>query len=172
MASSYPSSIKSFTNRVDLVDTIYAGHINSLQDEVRAIEYSLGTGILASTYTGSFSQTSSWTNLSDRLANIEKGMVNGVAGSPYFLRTGDTVTAAVGQVGLTVRSPSGGTANVLEARTSSNTLGFRVDYQGIPYVGTGAVLYVGNAQYNTIMTAINTPPTFPDIVSPFLLAGM
>jgi hypothetical protein len=177
VAPQYPSNVKSFTNKVDLVDTIYADHVNTLQDEVRAIELTLGTGLRTSAgYSGTFSQTTEWDDLTARLTNIENGLVNGVPGGPYFYKTGDTITANVGQVGITVK-PASGTANLIEARSSSNSLGFRVDYRGIPYVNTGAIVYVGSAEY-TAITSTNALDTtaikalFPDIISPFLLAGM
>ena len=43
MPASYPSSIKTFTTKVDSVDYPQAEHVNSLQDEVNAIETELGT---------------------------------------------------------------------------------------------------------------------------------
>jgi hypothetical protein len=44
MASSFPSSIKAFTTKVDGVDDVQAAHINDLQDEVAAIETQLLQG--------------------------------------------------------------------------------------------------------------------------------
>jgi len=43
MPASYPSSIKTFTAKVDAVDYPQAVHVNDLQDEVNAIETELGT---------------------------------------------------------------------------------------------------------------------------------
>lgn len=42
MPAVYPVAIKSFTTRVDSVDTVYAAHINDLQSEVAAVEGALG----------------------------------------------------------------------------------------------------------------------------------
>lgn len=42
--ASYPTSVKSFTTKVDNVDDVEAEHVNSLQDEVVAIETALGVG--------------------------------------------------------------------------------------------------------------------------------
>ena len=42
MAASYPGSIKSFTTKVNLVDTVDASHVNDLQLEVAALETELG----------------------------------------------------------------------------------------------------------------------------------
>ena len=42
MAASYPGAVKSFTTKVDLVDTVDADHVNDLQLEVTAIETELG----------------------------------------------------------------------------------------------------------------------------------
>lgn len=44
MAASYPTSIKSFTTKQDNIDDVLAEHVNSLQDEVVAIETALGVG--------------------------------------------------------------------------------------------------------------------------------
>ena len=46
MAASYPTSIKSFTTKVDDVDDVMAVDINGLQDEVVAIETALGAGLV------------------------------------------------------------------------------------------------------------------------------
>lgn len=43
MAASFPSSVKSFSTKVDDIDDVEASHINDLQDEVVAIETHLVT---------------------------------------------------------------------------------------------------------------------------------
>jgi hypothetical protein len=72
----YPGVVRTFTNRVDFTDTILAEHVNSLQDEVNAIESNLGTYIRTSSgWIGSFDQTTTtWNTLKDRIANIEFGL--------------------------------------------------------------------------------------------------
>jgi hypothetical protein len=45
MPASWPTSVKTFTTRTDTTDVVYAAHINDLQDEVNAIETSLGVGV-------------------------------------------------------------------------------------------------------------------------------
>jgi hypothetical protein len=76
MTALYPSSVKSFTTKVDFTDTVLAEHVNSLQDEVKSLEATLGTYIsVGSGWVGSFDQvTTNWNTLKDRLANIEYGL--------------------------------------------------------------------------------------------------
>lgn len=173
MAASYPTSVRTFTNKVDIVDTIFADHVNVLQDEVRAIEVSLGTSLLSSSYSGTFAQTTTWTSISNRLANIEAGLVSGVVGSPYFKKSGDNISPASGSVGLTLKTTAG-TTNLLEARNAANTLRFNVDYDGLPKVGTAPIVYVGSSEYNTITSNLSatTAVANGNPFNPFLLAGM
>jgi hypothetical protein len=174
VTKSFPGATRSFTPKVDLVNTIYADHVNALQEEVGALEDTLGYATLTSDYTGSFVATVDWETLSDRLANIERGLANGVATAPYVRKTGgDTLMATAGTVGLVVKSASGNSANLLETRASDNTLGFRVDSNGVPYVGNKAILFVDNSAYadlSTNLQAVITAAT--TTVSPFLLAGI
>jgi hypothetical protein len=44
MPASYPTSVKSFTTKVDGVDDIIAAHVNDLQNEVNAVETQLLSG--------------------------------------------------------------------------------------------------------------------------------
>lgn len=76
MTASYPATVKSFTTKVDFTDSVLAEHVNSLQDEVNALQTNLGTYIrTGSGWIGSFDQvTTSWNTLKDRLANIEYGL--------------------------------------------------------------------------------------------------
>jgi hypothetical protein len=173
MVAQYPSAIRSFTPKVDLVDTVFADHVNVLQDETRALQVSLGTTLLSSTYLGTFAQTGTWSSLSSRLANIEAGLVTGVTGSPYFKKTGDTITPASGTVAISARTTAG-SANILETRNAANTLRFNVDFDGLPKVGTSEVLYVGGTAYTSLTTVVNAIETIAkgNRFNPFLLAGM
>jgi hypothetical protein len=173
MAATFPTTVRTFTPKVDVTDTVYADHVNVLQEEVRATEQTLGESLLTSTYAGTFAQTGSWATLSLRLANIEAGLVGGVTGSIYFKKSGDTVTPDSGSIALGLKTTAG-SANLLETRNAANTLRFVVDYDGIPKVGTAAVLYVGSAAYttlNTTATAANTTAQ-GNPFNPFLLAGI
>ena len=177
MAAAFPQSIKSFSNKVDLVNTVLADHVNALQDEVRAISIAItgnpSTNILTSSYSGVFANTTTWTSVDERLNNIEAGLVGGVADSPYFKKSGDSVQPASGVVGLTIK-PLGGSTNIFETYTAGNVLGFNLNVSGIPKVGTANVLYVGSSDHtslsNTATSALNTAEAIR--FDPFLLAGM
>lgn len=45
MPASWPTSVKTFSTHDDNTDTIFAAHVNALQDEVNALETSLGVGV-------------------------------------------------------------------------------------------------------------------------------
>jgi hypothetical protein len=179
MAASYPTSIRTFTNKVDLVDTVLADHVNALQDEVRALEIvlgasSLGGNPLTSNYSGTFATTTTWTSLDQRINNIESGLVNGVGvNSPYVRKVGDSIQPPSGTVGLTIKTTAG-VANLFESRSSTNALGFAVDSMGMPKVNTANVLYVGSTEYNTLNTTANSALATAEAIrfNPFLLAGM
>jgi hypothetical protein len=111
--------------------------------------------------------------LSARLANIEAGLVTGVTGSPYFKKSGDSITPASGTVGLSLKTAAGA-SNLLETRNAANTLGFRVDFDGLPKVGNNDVLYVGGSAYNSLTTVLTAIETIAkgNRFNPFLLAGM
>jgi hypothetical protein len=76
VTAAYPTTVKSFTTKVDFTDTVLAEHVNSLQEEVNSLQSNLGTFIrTGSGWVGSFDQvTITWNTLKDRLANIEYGL--------------------------------------------------------------------------------------------------
>ena len=116
MAATFPTTVRTFTPKIDVTDTVYADH---------------------------------------------------------FKKSGDTVTPDSGSIALGLKTTAG-SANLLETRNAANTLRFVVDYDGIPKVGTAAVLYVGSAAYttlNTTATAANTTAQ-GNPFNPFLLAGI
>lgn len=162
MTASFPSSVRSYVPRVDLVDTVIADNVNSLQEEIRAIETVIGTATtnqspLISTWTGTFNTTTNWTTLYDRIANIEAGLVNGVSVGPYVNIIGGSTITTTNNKGLILRAGAS-SLNLLEAYSNANVLGFNLDSSGIPKVGTGNVLYVGSSDYTSLTTA-NTSNT-------------
>lgn len=76
MTAQYPAAVKTFTTKVDFTDVVLAEHVNTLQDEVRALEVTIGTDVnVGSGWVGSFDQiTTNWNTLKDRIANIEYGL--------------------------------------------------------------------------------------------------
>ena len=184
MTATFPSSVRQFTAKVDIQDTILADHVNSLQDEVRAVETTIGTTPLTSVYTGTFSQASTWSNLSARLQNIEVGLVNGtgVSGAYASLAGGSVITGSGQSVGLTLQPALANLSNLLTTKSSGGVTGFNVDYTGNPKVGTYNVLYVNSTEYNNLTTATSaaaaaaavaqtTANSIPNI-HPFLLGGL
>ena len=173
-AATFPGHVRTFSPKVDLVDYILADHINSLQNEVVAIESTLGDndGARTSDYSSSrqFVRTTNWTTLTARLLNIEAGLINGVPNSPYVRTSGGSAIQPVsGTIGITLQRNTG-TDNLLEARpTSGSPLNFNVDYNGIPKVGSANVLYVGSADYNALLSTLSTAVA---TIHPFLLGGL
>lgn len=121
MAASYPGSIRVFTTKVNLVDVIDASHPNFLQEEVVAIETTLGTNPQVSTTpspSGTFIATStSFASLASRLANIETGIVADTH-TQYVNKTNGAVTTA---------STSSGVVRNIYASTSTPTGGMDGD---------------------------------------------
>lgn len=173
MAAQFPSQVRTWTPKIDLVNTVFADHINLLQEEVRAVELSIGIDALTSTWAGAFSQTTSWTDIGDRLTNIEAGLINGVVGSVYFKKTGDTITPPSGTVGLALKTVAG-TSNLVETRSSANVLNFNVDKDGLPKVASAAIVYVGSSDYVALTTATSVAQSQADAApfNQFLLAGL
>jgi hypothetical protein len=165
-----------------LVDYVLADHVNSLQNEVIAIEKSLGdtgsggTSYLKSTWSPSAVFSTAVTDwsvngyLGARLLNIEAGLINGVPNSPYVNTRGSSIIQpTVGSIGLTLQTQGASTANLINTKTSANALAFNVDYLGIPKVGTANVLYVGSSDYNNILA---TAASAAASIHPFLLGGL
>jgi len=165
MVASYPVSVRNYDAKVDLVDIVVADNVNSLQEEVKAIETALGvsatsTSPLVSTFAGTWSTaTTSWGTLGARLLNIEAGLVSGVgANAPYVLKTGGSQVLTATNVGLSLKTGTG-TLALLETYTSANVLGFNVTYLGIPRVGTNNILYVNSTEYDALVAATSAAST-------------
>lgn len=95
MTASYPTTVKSFTTKVDFTDTVLAAHVNSLQEEVVALQTEVGTDVaVGSGWIGVFdSITTNWSTLKDRLANMEYGIQDALDASiPTGGSTGQVLT--------------------------------------------------------------------------------
>jgi len=163
MTAVFPNSVRNYTAQQDLVNTVIADNVNSLQEEVKQIETVLGSAAtsqnpLTSTWSGSFSQATTWGTVYDRLANIESGLVSGVAGAPYPLTSGGSTITTTNNKGLTLRA--GATSlNLFESYSYASALGFNLDSAGIPKVSTANILYVGSSDYTSLTSLISANTT-------------
>jgi hypothetical protein len=163
MAAVFPNSVRNYTPQQDLVNTIIADNVNSLQEEVKQLETVIGSAAtsqspLVSTWSGSFSQATTWGTLYDRISNIEAGLVSGVSGAPYPLTSGGSTITTTNNKGILLRA--GATSlNLLEAYSYANVLNFNLDASGLPKVATANVLYVGSSDYTTLTTSISSNTT-------------
>lgn len=176
MVAQFPSAIRAFAPKVDLSDTVMADHVNALQEEVSAIENTLSNGILSSSWTGTWIGAATWANVDQRITNIEYGLLNGVTPAPYVSVSGGSSINTNSLVGILLKASSG-TADLVQTKNPSGTLKFKVDVNGIPYVGTAPVLYLNSTEYNNLLSSINSAQGAANAASansihPFLLAGM
>jgi hypothetical protein len=128
----YPSGVKSFQNKTDFTDIILAEHINAIQDEVTAIEAVVGVSPnVSGGYVGTFDDsTITFSTLSARIANIEKG-IKGDVHNQYLKFTGGTLQPAnAGSIPLTLQGFSNQAADLLRFTTSSGTVLTKVDKDG------------------------------------------
>jgi hypothetical protein len=133
MAAVYPNTVKSFTTKTDFTDLILAEHVNTLQDEVRTLEATIGTNPATPTnFVGTFSKTTSvYSTLKDRIANLEYGVVGDVHTQYIHNTGGDTIqpTNATG-VALTLQGFTSQTADLLQFKDSLGTIVSRVGADG------------------------------------------
>lgn len=148
--ATYPGTVKVFTTKADQVDTLLAAHVNVLQDEVTAIETTLGTNPQGNVATVAL-----------RLSALETGSVsltadNAVSGNKTFAGlttfTGNTRASATGTLGTIAATTHpfqvgvDGAANLAvdAARIQARNNGASADlllnpYGGNAYVGAGKV---------------------------------
>ena len=114
--ASYPSSVKTFTTKVDGVTTVAAADVNDVQGEIVAVETALGTNpatsVLGTASIGTYSSApGALSNVSARLQNLEAGL------------TGDSTTGArIGytQLAQSTLVPAGSTTAVTFNSISQN----------------------------------------------------
>lgn len=151
----YPGSVKVFTTKANVVDLIDASHPNVLQDEVAAIQTTLGVMPHLSTTpnpAGTFTATSTtFASLAARLANIETGIVADSHTQYLHLAGGDVMQgSAAGTIVQRIRARSDQSGALLRVESNdTNTAYLQVTTGGVAMssatVGGSSVLTVANA---------------------------
>jgi hypothetical protein len=137
MAAQYPNNIVSFSPSTvtDYSTTVLAEHVNTLREEVIALQSNLGTLIkTGSGGVGDYdSITVSWNSLKDRLANIEYGLTD--VYTDYVSKSGgSSITSSTDStVSLNIKAKSGQTADLLTLKNSSNSTVTKVTSSGNIY---------------------------------------
>lgn len=147
----FPEGVKSFTNKEDFTDLVLAEHINSLQNEVTAIQATIGTlPQVTSGYTGNFDEsTVSFATLKARIQNIERG-IKGDVHTQYFKYTGGTIQPAnAATVALTVQGFTSQSSDLLQFKNSGGTTLTKVDAAG--------KLYINNQEIKPILMQATQP---------------
>lgn len=161
MAASYPSQVAIFPTHVNLTEIIDAAHPNNIQNEVVAIEASLGTNPQISSTpnpSSTFNASSTeFASVSERLNNIEVGIVSD-SHNQYLRKTSDSgnviTTGASNLKGLVIKGSSSQTSNLQEWQTSAGTVVCYIDGSGDFHAsGTLNGTASGNVALSTITTA-------------------
>lgn len=142
MTATYPTGVASFIAKVNVSDVIDASHPNTLQEEVVAIESTLGTEPNRSTTpspSGTFNATTNlFSTVGARLNNIETGVVADTH-TQYLRKAGDSanvITANSSAIkGLVLKGAASQSANLLEFQDSAGTVLSYVSPAGA-FVGT------------------------------------
>ena len=136
--ASYPTTIKTdWANIIDLDTVVVAAHPNVAYAEIGAIETVIGTSPNISATWGAASTldtaTTSWTNVAARIQNLENGLYGTY--TDYISKTASTghntiTPSGTSTVNLTLKAQTSQTANIFEARDSSNTVVTKLDKDG------------------------------------------
>lgn len=150
MATNFPTSLDSYTPKVDGVDTVLAAHINNVQDAIVAIETLLGAGSAAGTYSPALT-----------FGGAAVGMAYGAQNGRY-LRLGNTVFVT-GYIILSAKGSSTGSATVsLPVAAGSAFQGYLSTYWSLNsnYVHVGLLTNFGGAAATVYgATAAATAPS-------------
>lgn len=168
MSASYPASIKQFTRKRDLLDIVLAADINQVYDEVTSIEQRLGTFPATNIGydQGDYDQsTLVWDTLRERIQNIDYGL-NEAFNNRVQSSGGTTILpSSTTTVGLNVKAAAGQSANLFEARTSSNTITFSINASGTAVVSNSPVVSEDGTQTLKNKTMSGSSNSFSNIPS-------
>jgi hypothetical protein len=152
MAADYPAGTKPFQNKTDYTQIIVAEHINSLQDEVMAIQNYVGSmPHISSGYVGTFDDvTTTFSSLASRVSNIEKGIKGDVHNQYMHFTGGETIQSSNSTVvGLNIQGFSNQTADLLRFKNSAGTTLTKIDKDG--------KILVNNQEIKPILMQTNQP---------------
>jgi hypothetical protein len=152
MAADYPSGTKPFQNKTDYTQIIVAEHINSLQDEVMAIQNYVGSmPHVSAGYVGTFDDvTTTFSSLASRVANIEKGIKGDVHNQYMHFTGGETIQSSNSTiVGLNIQGFTSQTADLLRFKNASGTTLTKVDAAG--------KLFVNNQEIKPVLMQTTQP---------------
>jgi len=142
MTASYPGSVKVFTTKSNVTDTVDASHPNSVQEEVVAIETILGASpnqSSAANSSGTFNAASTaFGTVTARIANIETGVVAD-SHTQYIRKTADSnntiIPTNINTNGLVIKGLGSQSAALQEWRSEINQVLAAVTPTGL-YTGT------------------------------------
>lgn len=139
MAATYPGSVRVFSTKSNVTDTIDASHPNTLQEEVVAIETILGTNpnlsSAANSNTAFNAASTSYGTVSARLANIENGVIAD-SHTQYLRKTADGAntnkidTNDINNRGLIIRGALNQAVNLQEWQNSIGVIQAAVQPDG------------------------------------------
>ena len=144
--ATYPTAVKSFTSKVDNVDTIDASDINVAYDEIAAVEGTVGVSPATSVASGAASWNGAygynWGTVKARLDNIELGVAGDAHGALYVHQGGgDTIQpAATSVVPLTVRGALNSGVNTFQVQDGTGTTRVHVDNLNYQLYQSGQVV--------------------------------
>jgi hypothetical protein len=162
VAASYPSSVRVFTTKSNISDVVDASHPNFLQEEVVAIESTIGVSPNVSTTpspSGTFVATStSFTTVALRLANIETGIVSD-SHTQYIRKTADSsnvvVAGSAATKPLVIKGAASQSANLLEFQDSSGSVLSSVNSAGVFSASPDLTLNAQTASYGIVLSDKN-----------------
>ena len=138
MPALFPNSVRIYTRKTDLVDTVLADHVNLLQDELTATQNTLGTGLLSSVWAGTFSTPSTHSSVSSRILNIEAGLIakaNSLSPSLTGTPTAPTASADTNSTQIaTTAFVLGQASNTVPAMSGSASVGTSTRYARADHV--------------------------------------
>lgn len=153
MAASYPGSIKSFTTKADNVDDVLAADVNSIQDEVVAIETQLGANC------GTWAAHTATVTASSGTFTTVSG------GNRYFTMYGKTRVLS-GLVYITTKGTAAGTLRVtIPSGAPAALLGGSWSGSGYANSGSVVVKLAGAGTYLEILLYDNSTTVIGDGVT-------
>jgi hypothetical protein len=121
----YPSQVTSFPRKVDLTSLVVANDVNSVYDEVEQTQQYLGINPqTVSTWTVGtvdFTAPKAWTNLGERIGNIEVGLYQAYTNRVSTLGGSTITSSGTTVVGLILKPVTSQSVNILEIKNAAGS---------------------------------------------------